>query len=292
MIQYASELYGGSGGGLPVNSIAPIFGGANPPDLYEDTTGGVWLKTGVIETDVSKYPDAHQGFGGLSGNEIDLSADTVALESTSFDGTNFWVVDKTPKMLRKYSFDGTLLKSSYIGDYTSTYVGVAVHGSELITLATSTASIYVFDINTQAYVRTAFNIGDTNFDICFDGTDYFTVTTASQFKQLQVTNGQELNGNVFLSDTPSCVDWDGTHFWVGIPSKNEIVQVNANRQETGVRISLGPTNINIKSIMAANGKIWVGGADGILREIQFGVVGESKAFTDAVTGAPYYVKVK
>ena len=199
-------------------------------------------------------------------------------------------MDKTAKRIRKYNLAGAVLTDGYIGDYTSSYTGVAVHGSELITTSGSN-SLYVFDANTVAYNRTAFSLSGTKLDICFDGSHYYIPNSSNKIQKFATTGSSILLERSYNS-SPSCVDWDGTHFWAGFPYANEVRQLDANLLETGVKIYLGTTNISIKALMVANGKVWVGGHDRILREIQLGVVGEGYAYTDPVTGAPYYVKVK
>lgn len=52
-----TSLYGGGGGGTPVNSIAQLYVGGQTQ--YTDEAGGVWLKTGnIIVPDSTTYPDA------------------------------------------------------------------------------------------------------------------------------------------------------------------------------------------------------------------------------------------
>jgi hypothetical protein len=50
-----TSLFGGAGGGTPINGIAQF---ANAPTLYTDLDNKVWLKAGNISVDLATYPDA------------------------------------------------------------------------------------------------------------------------------------------------------------------------------------------------------------------------------------------
>ncbi len=47
----------GGGGGAAIGDLA-IKPGANKANTYVDSNGFTWLKTGVVETNLSTYPDA------------------------------------------------------------------------------------------------------------------------------------------------------------------------------------------------------------------------------------------
>ena len=80
-----TSLYGGGGGGTPVNSIARL---GVDETTYTDPDGGVWLKTGnTITSDTTTYPDAY------------VNPANITSASDTGDTVNVSAVDGSPRGL-------------------------------------------------------------------------------------------------------------------------------------------------------------------------------------------------
>ncbi|AHK11574.1 hypothetical protein S140_167 [Shewanella sp. phage 1/40] len=87
----------GIGGAYPVNSIRPFF---SRDDVITEDNGAMWLMTGVVDTNISSYPEAT-----VSDYIRDTGTDTT-LTSQKFMvrlGNFLWVVLTTsPQVIREY----------------------------------------------------------------------------------------------------------------------------------------------------------------------------------------------
>jgi len=95
MSTLTSLISAGGGGGTQVNQIAQWYVG--PETLYEDPTGGVWLKTGnIIVSDPATYPDAAISLANATPSFVtSFSVAAQGTEPTSVrfnnDGTKMFV---------------------------------------------------------------------------------------------------------------------------------------------------------------------------------------------------------
>ena len=72
-------------GGVPLNGIVGIH---TEEDLYTDKKSkAVFLRNGVIETDVSKYPDATNGYGYSTNELFDITSNMDNPEGIEYDPT-------------------------------------------------------------------------------------------------------------------------------------------------------------------------------------------------------------
>ena len=89
----------GGGGSVPVNGALPLnIGGVN---LYNGISGDVYIKTGVVETDVSLYPNAYPNFG-YTGTSFSVGAQDNYPSGIAWDGTHFWVTGDSTDSVYKY----------------------------------------------------------------------------------------------------------------------------------------------------------------------------------------------
>ena len=94
-----STFFPGGGGGTPINGLASLYKESLSDGVYANviTTDNdeVYLKTGVMETNTSLYPDAATSLEPVSFHgTFDLNALTggSSFEGISYDGTNLWVL--------------------------------------------------------------------------------------------------------------------------------------------------------------------------------------------------------
>lgn len=95
----AIDLGAGGGGGTPINGLASLYKESLSDGVYANVittdSGEVYLKTGVMETNTSLYPDAATSLEPVSFHgTFDLNALTggSVFEGISYDGTNLWVL--------------------------------------------------------------------------------------------------------------------------------------------------------------------------------------------------------
>lgn len=202
-----SQLYGGGGGGTPVNSIARLNTGGQTQ--YTDLDGAVWLKTGgTIASDPTTYPDA--------------IVDSSNVTSATYDSKSFSVVsqDATPTGI-DFSSDGT--KMYMIGDSNN-----AVYQYSLST---------AFDLSTASYDNKSWTCSQPNpqdIRLSNDGTKIFVLgwnddliyehslgtafdisTTSNSYNALASTPGESLPAGMAFNN-------DGTKLYytgVGVPGK-------------------------------------------------------------------------
>lgn len=128
-----TSLYGGGGGGTPVNGIERLFVGGQTQ--YTDESGGVWLKTGnVLSSGLENYPDAYKDDPLSTATYAGISSPSIGAQSGSQwsfvfnnDGTKMFTTDYGSNRLLQYSlstpYDITTITYANI----STNVGVNEH---------------------------------------------------------------------------------------------------------------------------------------------------------------------
>jgi hypothetical protein len=259
----ASDIFGtSSGGGTPVNGIRPLYlPGLGAPDLYQDTSGHTWLKTGSVETDYSRYPDADIKIGlTFTGAEHALGISDA--QGGCFDGTHYWIAKliNTNIGLNQYTRDwvktGVVINPS---DHIGNVRDVTFDGSYLYVCGNDTDVIAKYDL---------------------DGT-YISKVDVSSFQ-----------GNIFG------LHWTGTHFLAcgNIPAA--VQRLDSDFNEVSSFETYGTVNSPNGVIELPDGrflitqesgdKVWVFHADGTYSGTSVAFPGTTPTglFTD---GDRYYV---
>lgn len=211
-----TSLYGGGGGGTPVNSIAQLYVGGQTQ--YTDESGGVWLKTGnIIVSDPTTYPDAYvtpnTAESVLFTQKFPVDAQEINPTGLAFntDGTKMFVVGVTGNDVNEYAlstaFDVstasfTQLFSVSAQDSNPRDVSFNNDGTKMYIVGSTRAYQYTlsaaFDISTAVYAnkegsyfsqqRQATGMAFNN-----DGTKMFIVGQDGQTGSLDVVHSYTLS---------------------------------------------------------------------------------------------------
>lgn len=292
-----SSLINSGGGGLPIDSVQPFNDTVN---VKTDSNLNTWLKSGVLETDTTLYPDAFKS-NSYTGTNFSVSAQVTAPEGIAWDSVNskFWVVDGGAQRVYRYNPDGTY-------------------------------DNFNFDVSGQD----AFPLG-----ITFDGTNLWIVGLVSKAVYSYTTAGAYRNVSFSVSgqdSQPQGIAWGDTHFYVGGLVSNEVFRYTAAGVYDNFSFSI-PASVdstiggltwvdnNIWIIGTANDSAYMYSPAGVYSEVNFPISGEDNnpfgiahdgnsfsviggqsktvyqyqeavglpdSSTDTDTGLPIYVRVK
>ncbi len=163
---------GGGGGGTPVNTIAQLYVGGET--LYEDPTGGEWLKTGnLIGSGLENYPDAYLTGGYIpTTSYANISKSVAAQISTSSgvtwgdSGTKIYVAGYNSTVVYQYNLStaydvstATYSTSRNFSDYLTTHV-FSINFNNTGTRCyvpgdTDQYTVYQYDLSTAWNISTA-----------------------------------------------------------------------------------------------------------------------------------------
>ena len=105
MIDEGDLDVGGGSGGLPIGFVASLIG---TKKRIEDTSGGVWLKSGVIDDDITLYPDA-QVIGLPLGDKIEsiyLSPSNSTYDCFAYRDNKYYTIASTSSVLTESDAKG------------------------------------------------------------------------------------------------------------------------------------------------------------------------------------------
>ena len=212
----AIKLGGGGGSASQINEVVTLNNSADTVTLSDDR---VYLKGGIIETNLSIYPLASTSMN-LTGS-FSVGAQETSPYGAAWDGTNYWVVGQGTDAVYKYNTAGVYQSVSFsVVGQTGTPRGIIWDGTFFWVLGAN-GTVYKYN---SAGVYQSVSWGTWNgtgpnqpVDLAWDGThfyvcDYstheiFKYTSAGVFVTLYDVSGQLTN--------PHGITWDGTYFWVG-----------------------------------------------------------------------------
>jgi len=149
MSETVEDLGGGSGGGLPVDSVM-LF---NSIDQSVDKNGEIWLRDGWIDPDVASYPDAQKRvkiiptYNAASG--WDIPAGVTSTDGIVADGDKTYSFERgtgassSHTYMYSYNAEGvrTLVRDSYASDLYSSLKGGVVVGNIIHAVDSNSKSI-------------------------------------------------------------------------------------------------------------------------------------------------------
>jgi hypothetical protein len=296
----ASDIFGtSSGGGTPVNGIRPLYlPGLGAPDLYQDTSGHTWLKTGSVETDYSRYPDADFTSSlAFTGEEYSLGITNP--RSGCFDGTHYWVAQRA---------GGTMGIHQYTSDWTKTGTIIDTSAHLLVTNAVAFDGTYLVvtgENNNNRAVK--FDLAgnhisshdlDTYFDelygLYWNGTHY-------------IASGKNTVNQTRISYFDTAFNHLASHYPTGVSNPMGVIELKDGRfllvQGSGnvvlafdhqwqlITTYTSPLT-SPSGLVSGNGTLYVisDGSNKLLPCIDQWV-GDIEAHTDTDTGYPLYVRI-
>ena len=157
------NLFDSGGGGGSASQINEVVLLSNTADLVTLSDGRKYLKGGVLETNLSTYPDAHVNVQHL-GTSFSVASQESNPSGIVWNGTHFWVVGITTDAVYKYTSAGVYTGTSFsVGGQDTTPEDITWDGTNFRVLGRSTDTVYsylpaigiqaVTDLGAQNYVR-------------------------------------------------------------------------------------------------------------------------------------------
>lgn len=296
----ASDFFGSSGGGgLPINGVHPL--NVNGVELYEDTSGASWLRSGVVENDSVTYPDASTIFDGVIAKTIlTLFDPTLGIAYRNGKYLRLQTIDK----VIEHDLDGTnpvqvinatTHDSNVRGiDYADNFVWLVGENNDVV-IKYNDSNVYDSTISTSPETT-------TGTDITILGSSMYIINASSSIHKRNSTTG--------AAELLQVVDLTGYSGIAGITSKNNMLYVLfSNTNSTSVVKEFNPTNLlptgrefsvenatsnlnNGLGINTDNGNLLYN-REPDLYEYTFGdLIGIKDAKTNTDTGLPIYTRIK
>ena len=287
----------GGGGGIPINGVLPLNIEGNLETLADDT---VWLKTGVVETDLATYPDATVITNDLIFDSPGIPMIvTISPGGVAWDGTNYWVSHTGNTFIGK--FDSDFVAIGGLISIGITPAGICWDGTNFWIVVSSTGTVHQFDssmVSTGVTFSTSGH-GANNKGITWDGTHFWVTDETSD------TIYKYLPGGTFVSDhsvsaqgqDPYGITYDGERLWVVFDTGNVMVEYipNDTMDYTGLSVSFSAQEASEAAGIEFNGNqyILIGRtSDTFYKYTPLRVVGMVSAKTDTDTDLPIYTRIK
>lgn len=296
MADLSQFLNGGGGGGVPINGTANLQVGT--VDIFNASNGEVYLRSGLIETDLSKYPEADAGIRDIqeTGVSFDVSA-TGLPRGITWDGSHFWVVSSNLDRVYQYTSSGTSTGTNFdVSSQATLPVDLTWDGSHFWILDGTTGRVYKYT-SSGGYTGVNFNIGNQDINaqgITWDG-NHFWVAGDGTNRIYKYTAAGNYTGASFIvssqSPSPVGITWDGNYFYVVDDNGNRINQYTSDFVFTGVSTLISETSS--QGIVSVGSSLWVVGSslDKVF-EYQL-VTGVGMPLTiDSDSGTAIYLRVK
>jgi len=247
-----SDLGGGGGGGF-IGDIKP---------LNVDDTGGLfvqddqsWLRTGVVSSDLSDYPDAKivTNTAAYTGISFSVASQDLSPTGITWDGTHFWVIGISNATAYKYTAAGVYTGTSFsVASQETSPRGITWDGTSFWVVGIITDTVYKYT-STGAYTGISFSVA-----------------------------GQDTS--------PIGITWDGTHLWVAGGNRRGFKYTAAGAY-TGISFSVLGQMQNPQGITWDGNSLWVVGTNNdAVYEYVTEFVGVATASTEY--SVPTYVRIK
>lgn len=218
----------------PINSTISFY---RDDPLVTLGDGTVWLRSGVLEGDITKYPNAVKTNFGFFGNRFPVSQATSQLgaQLTVKDG-NFFIMNYDNATVYEYTKEGLYTGKSWDLSAEITDLGTIFWDGTHFWVSDGTADVVKQFDSDFTYTTVEKPIASNVGCITYDGTTYYAGEiggsggTATIHKYDQSFN--DLNDPVDVSadiTELSGLVWDGTYFWImdsysGFVNPNRIVK--------------------------------------------------------------------
>lgn len=295
-----SSLINAGGGGAPIDSVQPFNDTVN---VKTDSNSNIWLKSGVLETDTSLYPDAFKS-NRYTGTNFTLAPSGTIPEGIAWDSVNnkFWVVDRGAQTVSRYKPDGSYDSFNFsVSAQDTSPFGITFDGSDLWITGLANKSAYKYTTGGSFVVGSDFNIGvqdSTPYGIAWDGT-HLRVVGGQNKKIYRYTaagsytgTGDDIDIDHATIVSPQGLVFHENHLWVTDTQNDGAYQYNLSKEYTGINFDISGED-NDPFGIAHNGTefVIVGRQNDTVFYYQESV-GLPNASTDSDTGLPNYVRVK
>lgn len=249
-------------------------------------SGEHWLRTGIVDDDLTAYPSAKR-----TPMEIVTKEKTglVNLFHFTWDGSHFWILDYDKRQVTQYDeqWQPTGVSFSAAGEAPQYASGIFYDGTHLVITSSNRAYKYLVD---GTYVS-SYDIGGLARSLG-DGCVYNNhVYLEGYFGEVvKITKDGSLVKSYDISSTVTAVEGIeviGDKFYVGERNSGFVYEFDADFNPTGEVISLGQTCWNL---CGKDTYLYSSNGSNIVRAIRAEVVGIPERLEQ--NAVPLYVRVK
>jgi len=286
-----ANQYLSSGGELPIDAVIPF----NLSDDVCDLSGKIWLKSGVVETDLAKYPDATVSDVVPTAINFSAASQETSCMGVTWDGSHFWVVGQVQQKAFKYTALGVYTGTSF-SFYSQIPSGVSdIHfdGTYFWILGYSTDTVFKYNSN-GSYAGVSFSVSaqdDRPYGITSDDTHLWVTGWINNNVHQYNFDGTYTGVSFYAGNEDGRIDgitWDGSHFWVTGVFTDSVYQYDSAGNYTGKKFSINSG----ESITFDGTDLWVLSNDVCTKYSVLQHVGFGAEIIDSDSGTPYYVRVK
>lgn len=288
---------GGGGSGIFINGVMPLN---NFVDVYS-SGGEVWLKSGVVSTDVDTYPDARVIEDVVyTGEDYDLSGEMSTPGGICWDGTHFWIVGGPVDAVFQYTSNGTYTGTSFdVSREEGVPTGIAWDGTHFWVVGTDSDAAHQYT-SAGVYTGTSFDVSgqlSNPVDITWDGTHLWVLSSSTG--AFQYTTGGTYTGTKFVTNSVSSsgfsgITWDGSGFWLCNSSSKLVFKFSTAGEYTENSFSTNEEDSVPLGLCWKEGYLWMVGSqwDKLYAYAVTKTIGLSEAKTDTSTDLPIYTRIK
>ena len=180
--------------------------------------GRVYLKGGVLETDLTVYPDANSDTFAYSGTNFSVAGEEYLPSGITWDGTYFWVLGGGTDSVYKYNASGVYQSVSFsVASQDTVPYDITWDGTHF--WVAGSARVYKYNASGvyQGVSFTRESGKPPNMSgITFDGTSIWVVGAAHDKAYKYSVSGayEGVSFDVSQDSRNSGITWDGTNLWV------------------------------------------------------------------------------
>ena len=182
-----TDFISSGGGGSEINDQKAIYSDVN---LITTESGEKWLKSGVLDTNISAYPNATVKLTGATYTSTNWSvASQITISSgITFDGTFFWLCDRnTNGNVYKYNASGAYQSVNFATSGDSENNGIFWNGSHFYIAGSNAGTIKRY--NASGAIDSGWSIGSVG------GCTGVAVIGTTVYVYVQSYNGGGSNAN-------------------------------------------------------------------------------------------------
>ena len=125
-----------------INEVVTLNNDASTVTLAD---GRVYLKGGVLETNLATYPNAFSGYKHVGG--FSVAGQMAVPTDMTWDGTHFWVVENVSDVVYKYTSAGVYTGTSFsVAGQEASPQGITWDGTSLWVVGLVTDAAYNYRI--------------------------------------------------------------------------------------------------------------------------------------------------
>jgi len=225
----AIKLGGGGGSASQIDEIVFLN---NTADTVTLADGRVYLKGGVIETNLSTYPLADSNYKPTS--NFSVAAQDTNPNGITWDGTYYWVVGQTTYRVYKYNAAGVYQSVSFsVSAQETNLKDIVWDGTYFWVIGSASDAVYKYNA-AGVYQSVTWSVSaqtSNPYGITWDGT-YFWVSDVSGniYKYNSAGVYQSVTFSTYTEDSANGkgITWDGTHLWTVGTTNDKAYQYNTS----------------------------------------------------------------